>query len=76
MKVRRRFRICQLEPSTVGRSEWVPREVAHGVLYSEGNVQVLWRKDIGWTAEQYANLSQVFGILPGAHTIELEAADV
>lgn len=47
-------------------------EVAHGILYDEGNVQVLWRKDIGYTAEQYANISQVFGILPGAYTIEVE----
>ena len=36
--------------------------VAHGVLYDEGNVQVLWRKDMGYTtftAEQYANIAQV-----------------
>ena len=48
--------------------------VAHGVLYDEGNVQVLWRKDVGWTAEQYANIAQVFGIVDAANTIKIEEA--
>ena len=31
-------------------------KLATGVLYDEGNVQVLWRVDIGYTAEQYASI--------------------
>ena len=46
--------------------------VAHGVLYDEGNVQVLWRKDIGHTAEQYANIGQTFGLLEGSYLIEIQ----
>ena len=39
--------------------------LANGVLYDEGNVQVLWRADRGWTAEQYASASLLFGLMPG-----------
>ena len=46
--------------------------VAHGVLYDEGNVQVLWRKDMGFTAEQYDKIGQVYGIVEGANTIKIE----
>ena len=46
--------------------------VASGLLYDEGNVQVLWRLDIGNTAEQYSNISQLFGIIEGANTITIE----
>lgn len=38
--------------------------LAHGILYDEGNVQILWRVDIGYTAEQYACLTTVLGCLP------------
>lgn len=38
---------------------------AHGLLYDEGNVQVLWRSDIGWTAEQYASVATVLDLMPG-----------
>ena len=44
---------------------------AHGVLYDEGNVQVLWRKDVGWCAEQHANLYSVFGLVDGANIVEI-----
>ena len=46
--------------------------VAHGVLYDEGNVQVLWRKDMGFTAEQYDKIGQVYGIVEGANSIKIE----
>lgn len=46
--------------------------VASGVLYEEGNVQVLWRKDIGYTSEQYSGLYFVLGIVPDANTIEIK----
>ena len=39
--------------------------LASGVLYDEGNVQVLWRADIGWTAEQYASVAFVLDLMPG-----------
>ena len=38
--------------------------LAHGVLYDEGNVQILWRWDIGFTAEQYANVALVLDLMP------------
>ena len=38
--------------------------VATGTLYPEGNVQILWRIDIGFTAEQYASISQILFLLP------------
>ena len=33
----------------------------------EGNVQVLWRIDSGYTAEQYANVSLILNLIPGVH---------
>lgn len=36
--------------------------LAHGILYDDGNVQVLWRRSIGWTGEQYHSISQIFGL--------------
>ena len=38
--------------------------LATGVLYDEGNVQVFWRADRGYTAEQYASASHLFGLMP------------
>jgi len=35
---------------------------ASGVLYDEGNVQILWRKDIGFCAEQYSDLHNALAI--------------
>ena len=40
------------------------KTVAKGVLYNEGNVQVLWRVDKGYTAEQYACVSLVLDLMP------------
>ena len=48
---------------------------AHGVLYDEGNVQVLWRVDRGYTAEQYASLNLVLDLMPGVTVLRLEAAE-
>lgn len=39
--------------------------VAKGVLYDEGNVQILWRNDRGHTAEQYATIRLVLDLVPG-----------
>ena len=53
MKRRREF---ALEDST-------GKPLAKGVLYNEGNVQVLWRVDKGYTAEQYACVSLVLDLM-------------
>ena len=45
---------------------------AKGVLYDEGNVQILWRSDIGWTGEQYSNISLVLDIRPGITQLKLQ----
>lgn len=51
------------------RREWQLEDVdgnilASGVLYDEGNVQVLWRVDRGYTAEQYASVCYLLGLMP------------
>jgi len=46
--------------------------VVKGVLYDQGNVQVLWRSDIGWTGEQYQTIANVFGIMSGMNKLEIE----
>ena len=38
--------------------------LAKGIVYEQGNIQVLWRIDIGWTGEQYNMLANVLGIVP------------
>ena len=47
------------------------KRLASGVMYEQGNVQVLWRADCGFTGEQYNNISLCFGILTGATVIRL-----
>ena len=48
------------------------KELANGVFYDEGNVQVLWRVDRGYTAEQYASLNLVLDLMPGITVLRLE----
>ncbi len=48
------------------------KQLANGVLYDEGNVQVLWRVDRGYTAEQYASLNLVLDLMPGITVLRLE----
>ena len=36
------------------------------MIYDEGNVQVLWKEGVGHTSEQYANIGQLFGLVPCA----------
>ena len=45
---------------------------AYGILYDEGNVQILWRSDIGWTAEQYASIALVLELMPDITTLKLK----
>ena len=46
--------------------------LARGVLYDEGNVQILWRVDIGWTAEQYASIATTLDLLPNIRRLTLK----
>ncbi len=46
-------------------------KLATGVIYDEGNVQVLWRVDYGYTAEQYASLNPILDLLPGVIVLRL-----
>lgn len=46
-------------------------KLATGVLYDEGNVQVLWRVDCGYTAEQYASLNPILDLMPGVTVLRL-----
>lgn len=47
------------------------KKLATGVLYNEGNVQVLWRADIGWTGEQYSSLTPLLDLMPGIAVLRL-----
>jgi hypothetical protein len=46
--------------------------LAYGVLYDEGNVQVLWRADSGYTAEQYSSLTLVLGLMTEIAVLRFE----
>ena len=46
-------------------------KLANGVIYDEGNVQVLWRVDCGYTAEQYASLNPIVDLMPGVVVLRL-----
>jgi len=50
-------------------------KLASGIIYDEGNVQVMWRKDIGWTAEQYSSINPVLDLMPGVVLIRLLESD-
>ena len=45
--------------------------LAMGVLYNDGNVQILWRRRLGWTGEQFNGLQNLMGIEDGATAIRL-----
>ena len=49
--------------------------LAYGVLYDEGNVQLLWRADRGHTAEQYASINLALDLVPGITVLRLESGD-
>lgn len=51
------------------------KRLAYGVLYDEGNVQLLWRDDCGHTAEQYASINLVLDLVPGITVLRLESGD-
>ena len=51
------------------------KRLAYGILYDEGNVQLLWRDDRGHTAEQYASINLVLDLVPGISVLRLEDAE-
>lgn len=50
-------------------------KLATGVIYDEGNVQVLWRLDRGYTAEQYASLNPILDLMPGVVVLRLQGSE-
>ncbi len=46
--------------------------LAYGVLYDEGNVQILWRTDQGYTAEQYSSLTLALGMMKDIAVLRFE----
>lgn len=51
------------------------KRLASGILYDEGNVQLLWRDDSGHTAEQYASINLVLDLVPGVAVLRLEDSE-
>ncbi|MCG9129745.1 hypothetical protein JT359_19320 [Candidatus Poribacteria bacterium] len=50
-------------------------KLASGILYDEGNVQVLWRIDIGYTAEQYSSLHLIIDLIPGIVVLRMPGSE-
>ena len=44
---------------------------ASGIMYDEGNIQVLWRADIGHCGQQFDCIRHAFGLFPSAKVVEL-----
>ena len=63
------------KPDTKRRRQFIAYNnntpVVRGVYYRDGNIQVLWRSDIGWTGEQYQNIAYVFGLMGNVTRVEL-----
>ncbi len=51
------------------------KKLATGIIYDEGNVQVLWRVDRGYTAEQYASLNPILDLMPGVVVLRLQGSE-
>ena len=45
--------------------------LAFGVYYDDDNVQVFWRKTLGWTAEQHHSIAKMFSVEKGATIVKL-----
>ncbi len=50
-------------------------KLATGIIYDEGNIQVLWRVDRGYTAEQYASLNPILDLMPGVVVLRLQGSE-
>lgn len=46
--------------------------IANGVVYRELNVQILWRKDRGYTAEQLSSIAGLIEMFPQASSLDIE----
>ena len=46
--------------------------IAHGVIYDQGNVQVLWREDLGWGGEQIQTTANLLNMLPNVKSFVWE----
>ena len=46
--------------------------LAKGVVYEQGNVQVLWRQDIGWCGEQYQSTANLLDLFPNVTSFHWE----
>ena len=53
------------------QSDGAKFKACSGDLYDEGNVQVLWRSDIGHTAQQFDSVAKVFDLLPGLNRVDV-----
>ena len=45
--------------------------LARGILYDEGNCQLTWRADRGYTAEQYASIRTALGCMNGISVMKI-----
>ena len=43
--------------------------LAHGIRYGQSNVQIHWRRSIGWCAEQFHSIDPVLHCEPGIRTL-------
>ena len=46
--------------------------IAHGVIYDQGNVQVLWREDLGWGGEQINTTANLLNMMPDVASFHWE----
>ena len=46
--------------------------IASGVVYDQGNVQVLWREDLGWGGEQYQTTANILNLMPNVASFHWE----
>ena len=45
--------------------------LALGIFYDEENVQLTWRRSVGFTQEQYHSIAKMFGVEPGVTCVKL-----
>ena len=46
--------------------------IAEGIVYDQGNVQILWSKIHGWTGQQYQTTANVLDLIPGVRSFNWE----
>ena len=45
--------------------------LAEGIYYDEMNVQLTWRRSVGFTQEQHHSIAMLFGVEPGATCVRI-----